>query len=164
MLIRPTLYPIAAPAPARLSIMPRPRGGLWLDDEMVALRRSGADLLVCLQTAAELKDLELTEEPESAAAAGLEFQLFPIVDLGVPDHGEVQPLLDTLAARLTAGQHVVVHCRAGIGRSSLIAAVLLIRLGVPVDRAWRVISEARGCEVPETEGQRRWLDDARTAG
>ena len=163
MLIRPTLYPIAAPAPARLSIMPRPRGGLWLDDEMVALRRAGVDVLVCLQTIAELEELELAGEPESAVAAGLEFHLFPIVDLGVPDHGEVRPLLDTLTARLTAGRHVVVHCRAGIGRSSLIAAALLVRSGVPSERAWRVISEARGCEVPETEGQRRWLDDARAA-
>jgi protein-tyrosine phosphatase len=65
--------------------------------------------------------------------------------------------VDELVARITAGGHVVVHCRAGIGRSSLIAAVVLVRLGVDVDVAWEVVAAARGVPVPETDDQRRWV-------
>lgn len=116
------LYPIPVPPPARLSIMPRPRGNEWLDDEMVALRQAGVDVLVCLQTAAEREELGLVDEPDAASRAGLSFYELPIEDFGVPDRTEVEPLLNTLLQRLTAGEHVAVHCRGGVGRSSLIAA------------------------------------------
>ena len=154
----PTMYPIPVPPPARLSTMPRPRGGERLDDEMLAVRRAGVDILVCLLTTAERDELELSGEPDAATRAGLEFHAFPIVDFGVPGPGQARPLLDLLASRLRAGRHVAVHCRGGIGRSSLIAAALLVRLGIPTEQAWQVIAEARGVPVPETEQQRRWLD------
>jgi protein-tyrosine phosphatase len=150
------MYAIPAPAAGRLSTMPRPRGAEWLDDEMAAVRRADVDVLVCLLTDGERAELGLTAEPDAATGAGLEFHAFPITDFGVPDPDEIRPLLELLTARLHAGQHVAVHCRGGIGRSSLIAAALLVRLGSPPDEAWRVIGAARGVPVPETEQQRRW--------
>jgi hypothetical protein len=54
--------------------MPRPRGGEWLHDEttdeMRALRRAVVDILVCLLTLPERDELDLSEEPASAARAG----------------------------------------------------------------------------------------------
>ena len=156
--LRPTMYPIPVPSPGRLTTMPRPRGGDWLEDEMLALRRAGVDVLVCLLTSVESDELALSDEPAAASRAGMEFHAFPIVDLGVPDPEQVRPLLDILTSRLDDGEHVAVHCRAGIGRSSLIAAALLVRLGSPTEQAWQVIADARGVSVPETDEQRRWLD------
>lgn len=141
--------------------MPRPRGGDWLDDEMLALRQAGVDILVSLLTRVEAVELDLTDEPAAAVRMGLEFHAFPIIDLGVPDHVEVQPLLEVLTRALISGRHVAVHCRAGIGRSSLIAAALLVRLGTPIEQVWHVITAARGVSVPETDQQRRWLDSRR---
>jgi protein-tyrosine phosphatase len=138
--------------------MPRPRGGERLDDEMLAVRRAGVDILVCLLPPAERDEMGLSDEPAAATRAGLEFHAFPIADFSVPDPVQVRPLLDILASRLRDGRHVAVHCRGGIGRSSLIAAALLVRLGSPVEQAWQVIAQARGVPVPETEEQRRWLD------
>ncbi|MEV0395196.1 tyrosine protein phosphatase [Polymorphospora rubra] len=138
--------------------MPRPRGGDWLDDELAALRGAGVDVLVCLLTTAERAELGLLDEQAAAIRAGLEFHLLPIADLGVPDPVRAAPLLDLLRDRLDGGRHVAVHCRAGIGRASLIAAACLVRIGVPADEAWQLIATARGCPVPETEEQRRWLD------
>jgi protein-tyrosine phosphatase len=66
-------------------------------------------------------------------------------------------VLRLLHDRLVAGAHVAVHCRGGVGRSSLVAAACLVRLGVPADQVWRVIGEARGARVPETRRQRQWL-------
>jgi len=154
----PTVYGIPMPPPGRLCTMPRPRGDERLDDELRALRDLGVDVLVCLQTPAERAELGLTDEPDAAVRAGLEFHAFPIADFGVPEHAAAGPLLDTLAAHLAAGRYVAVHCRGGIGRSSLVAAALLVRLGTPAAQAWDIISAARGCAVPETEAQRTWLD------
>jgi protein-tyrosine phosphatase len=153
----PNLYRIPVSPPGRLSVMPRPRGHDQLNDEMAALRGAGVDVLVCLQPAAEREMAGLAEEPAAAVRAGMEFHVFPIVDFGVPDHAKVTPLLDTLTLRLKAGRHVVVHCYGGVGRSSLIAGALLVRLGTSAEQAWQIIAQARGCPVPETDAQRQWL-------
>ena len=50
-----------------------------------------------------------------------------------------------------------IHCRAGIGRSSLIAACVLVRAGHDVNSAFDTIAKARGVEVPDTEAQRAWV-------
>jgi protein-tyrosine phosphatase len=74
----------------------------------------------------------------------------------VPDQAAIRPTLDRLAEQLRQGRHVATHCRASIGRSSLLTAELLVRLGVPVEQAWDLIAGARGVPVPETDEQRRW--------
>src|ERR1700677_4851315 len=63
--------------PGKLSTMARPRGGEWLADEMASLREPGTDVLVCMLTTSELRELELTEEAAVAEAAGLRFMRFP---------------------------------------------------------------------------------------
>src|SRR5690242_18493283 len=155
---RPVTYAIPAPFPARLSIMARPNGAGQLESELRGLRAGGVDVLVCLLTPDERERAGLADEPDLAARAGLDFHAFPIPDFSVPDRHAAAPVLDALAALLAAGRHVVVHCWGGIGRSSLVAAALLVRLGTPADLAWETIATARGCPVPETEAQRHWLD------
>lgn len=154
------LYRIPVPAAGALSTMARPLGGDWLDDEMAALREAGVDVLVSLQTLTERAEVGLADEPAAAERAGIRFHAFPVVDFGVPDRAEFRPLLATLLDDLAAGRHVAIHCRGGIGRSSVVAAALLVRLGVAPDDAWATISEARGCVVPESDEQRRWVDPA----
>jgi protein-tyrosine phosphatase len=56
------------------------------------------------------------------------------------------------------GNAVAVHCRAGIGRSSLIAACVLVLLGFAPGMAFDLIGKARGVKVPDTEEQRDWVD------
>ena len=52
------------------------------------------------------------------------------------------------------GRAVAVHCRAGIGRSSMIVASALIRNGLSPESAFRAIEESRGCNVPDTPEQK----------
>jgi protein-tyrosine phosphatase len=67
-------------------------------------------------------------------------------------------MLKTIMEYLHSGKAVGVHCRAGIGRSSLIAVSALIRAGFSADSAFRLAEEARGCPVPDTPEQRRWVE------
>jgi protein-tyrosine phosphatase len=62
-----------------------------------------------------------------------------------------------LANLLKEGRGVVVHCRQGVGRSALIAACVLVLSGVSVNKAFELIENARGCSVPDTEEQRKWV-------
>jgi protein-tyrosine phosphatase len=156
--MKPTLFQIPRPGPGQLATMARPRGGEWLTDELRALRHAGVDVLVCALTDPELLELDLTDEQAASHAAALEFIAIPIHDRGVPTLAAAQPILDLLGEHLAAGHHVVIHCRNGIGRSSLLAAALLLREGLTPVQAWERISTARGLPVPDTDQQRAWLD------
>lgn len=96
-------------------------------------------------------------EDEAARTAGLDYLALPIEDRSVPEPAAFRPLHRELTQRLHAGQHIVAHCRHGIGRSSLLAAALLVTTGYTLDEAWAAITAARGRPVPDTEEQRRWV-------
>ena len=65
--------------------------------------------------------------------------------------------MQQLEQALAAGERIAVHCRQGIGRSALLAACLLVAAGEEPDTAFQHISAARGCAVPETVEQQKWV-------
>jgi protein-tyrosine phosphatase len=143
----------------KLAISARPRGGDWLEDEMRAWRRAGIDAVVSLLTGSEDQDLGLETERRESEANGVEFFSLPIVDRSTPaSEIGVALLLNRLDRRLREGKNVVIHCRQGIGRSSLISAALLVEAGMAPAEAFAIISRARGVPVPETPEQVAWLD------
>lgn len=155
--MRMTFYRIDRAGRGRLSTMPKPRGGDWLEDDMAAVRRAGVDVLVSALTPDEAEELDLVAEPDIADRAGIEFHAFPIPDRGLPDRAALRTLVAALTRRLSSDAHVAVHCRFGIGRSSLIAAAVLVHAGVAPDDAWDRIRRARGLAVPDTDEQRAFL-------
>jgi protein-tyrosine phosphatase len=155
---RAEAYWVPGPWPGRLGIVPRPRGGDWLADEVRAWRASGLDIVVSLLTPDEVAELELQKEEARSREEGLEFHVFPIPDLGVPrSRADFARLIGKLERALESGKTVVVHCRQGIGRSSLITASLLVSAGLDPDEAFRRIEKVRGRPVPETPEQREWV-------
>lgn len=142
----------------RLGISPRPRGGDWLDDEAQAWRASGVDSVVSLLTPSEKTEFNLEEEETACRRQGLQFRSLAIPDRGVPQSGALlKRLVSTMLDDLNSGKTVVIHCRQGIGRSSLIAASAMTAFGEDPDRAFRKIAEARGRPVPDTDEQRNWV-------
>jgi protein-tyrosine phosphatase len=141
----------------RLGFMPRPSTE-WLQDDVAAWRRDGVGTVVSLLEAAETRELQLGREAAFCEAAGIAFISFPIVDRGVPaSTGRTSQLVSRLAASIGTGASVAVHCRAGIGRSSLIAGCVLLRLGFTHDDVFPTLTRARGLQVPDTPEQVRWL-------
>jgi protein-tyrosine phosphatase len=102
---------------------------------------------------------ELVEEASMCRAQGIRFVGFPVVDRGVPSSLlEAVDLLKDLREDLHAGKTVVLHCRQGIGRSSLIAAALLVTAGIDPQAAFSAVGSARQLAVPETREQRLWVE------
>lgn len=142
-----------------LGIMPRPRGGDWLGDELQALAKAGVNVMVSLLTADEVADLGLEDEERLCGVCGLRFMSFPIPDRGVPfSIPEARRFFDLILDALWAGKAVAIHCRMGIGRSALVAACLLKSQGIGVAEAFAMISRARGFAVPDTKEQREWVE------
>jgi protein-tyrosine phosphatase len=159
----PALHVMAWPGPGRLATMAHPRGGQLLASEMAGLARAGVDVVASALTAPEGRRLGLTGLSPAAREAGIIYYSFPIADRGVPSAQDIRE--DTaalslgirLAAHVRAGRFVATQCFAGIGRSTLLATVTLVMLGVGVEEALQMVADARGLPVPDTDAQRVWL-------
>jgi protein-tyrosine phosphatase len=156
--VRAAIFTVRVAGHGKLSTMARPRGGDWLRDEMSALREAGVDILVSMLSHAEVEELGLIEEATAASAAGIEFVSLPTPDRGLPDTRAFRSLVDQLVAVMGAGNHVVIHCRMGIGRSSMVAAAVLMARGTNAPDAWAAVASARGLDVPDTAQQRQWVE------
>ena len=144
----------------RLGIMARPSGHDWLADDIRRLKTAGVDIIVSALTISETEELGLEAEAACCRDEGILFLSFPIEDRSVPSSlADFNALVNRVNAHLGGGKAVAVHCRAGIGRSSLIAACLLLRNGMSADSAFRAIETSRGLPVPDTHEQRRWVEN-----
>lgn len=152
------LYTVELAGSGRLSIMPRPRGGDWLADEVAALQEAGVEVLVSLLTNWEIRELDLGAEAELCQERSIRYLSFPIQDFSVPaSESEARAFLEGLKVLLLEGKHVAMHCRGGIGRSGLMAGCLLVLSGYPPQQALELVSAARGLDIPETDEQRAWV-------
>lgn len=143
----------------RLAIAARPRGGDWLGDDLRRLKNSGVDVLVSMLTKNEMKELGLLLEQEECRAYGVEYLNFPIEDRGLPeDISRFKEFVEQIATRTKEGKAVAIHCRAGIGRSSLLLCSVLVQLGFTRDQVWGLVQEARGCPVPDTLEQKAFVE------
>lgn len=137
-------------------MMPRPRGGDWLFDEIISLATQR--VVVTLLTQSEMLELELTEEGELCANNGIEFLSFPINDRDVPHlDSRLKDFFRSLRDRVSKGKSVVIHCRAGIGRSAIIAACLMVSSSNPAEMVMPSLACARGLLVPDTDEQLEWV-------
>lgn len=162
-----TLYEVAWSGPGRLATMARPPGGPDLPAAMTRLVRSGVHVLVSALEEDEAAMLGLADAPAHARTAGLSLLRFPITDVTAPPPDALPAALalaDRLAHEVRSGRYVVAHCRAGIGRCSMLAGATLVRLGTPPERAWELIRAARGLPVPDNAAQERWLYTVAQAG
>jgi protein-tyrosine phosphatase len=141
-----------------LAVVPRPRGGDWLEDEVREWRAAGIDVVVSLLQPDEAADLDIAGEADLCEANGVEFVGFPVSDRGVPPSPRAfAELVRGLEGKLAAGKQVAVHCRQGVGRSAMLAASLLIAAGIAAESAWGRVRAARGCPVPDTVEQKDWV-------
>jgi len=143
---------------ARLGIMARPRGDDWLEEEVASLAKQQVGVCVSLLEQEEISELGLQKEQESCIEKGITYINFPIADRNVPKNNtKSSALLDRLSGAIQQGHSVVIHCRMGIGRSSIIAGCLLLRAGFKTGKVIHHITTIRGLNVPDTEEQVEWL-------
>ena len=136
--------------------MPRPRGYNWLADDIAGAQRAGVNAIVSALTEAESQELGLSEKARCYRESTIEFLSFPIEDRSLPEsEGGLNAFIDSLDERVKQGKS---DCRAGIGRSSMLCACMLVRQGFSAESAFQKIQVARGCVVPDTAEQRKWVE------
>jgi protein-tyrosine phosphatase len=143
----------------QLAILPRPRGGDWLEDEIVSWKRAGITSVISLLEEAEINELDLFREADICQVVGLNFISFSIPDRSVPDSRQAFLLLTRqIIQALEGGQFVGIHCRMGVGGSACVAVAALKQMGISTEEAWQRVQIARKTNVPDTPQQREWID------
>ena len=156
--IKPDIYWIEGPWRGKLAILARPRGGDWLEDEVEGWKEAGVNVVVSLLTSGEESELGLTSEADIVRDCGLKYISFSIADYSVPRSKiPMQQLAAELNDQLSRGARIGVHCRQSIGRSSLVAACVLVTSGESAKSAFEHIELARRAPVPDTTEQKEWV-------
>lgn len=154
----PTFYKIGRIGRGFLAVMAKPVAGEWVDDEFSGLREGGLRQVVSLLEDHEAFELGLEDEQGHCERHDLRFVSYPIPDRGLPPSVRgFRDLTRSIHRETAAGRSTVVHCRAGIGRTGLVAASVLLHGGFGVDEALNRVSERRGITVPDTDEQSAWL-------
>ena len=154
----PDIYKVELIGSGSLSVMAKPVSGEWIEDEFSNISMFGIDRIVSLLESHEVYDLGLEMEKALAEKNGMEFISYPIPDRGLPNSiDDFLKFTKRLYSEAAGGLNTVVHCRAGIGRTGMIAAGILLHCGFePID-AFDLISKKRGVAVPDTQEQIDWV-------
>lgn len=149
--------------------LPGVSGRLWLcgkhlvgPDPLAAMLRVSASVVVCLNEAHEL-DARYPEyvawlARESAVAdSDGAARWYPIPDLHAPDLVRFRTIVGEIVSLLRAGDGVIVHCGAGIGRAGTTAVGVLMELGTPLEEAVEQVRAQRPMAGPEAGTQQDLL-------
>lgn len=136
-----------------LGICSRPKE-INLEEEIQFLKSKKLDVLVSCLTESEVFELGLKNEKQICKTNQIEFINFPIQDRNIPESlYSFKKLLLNLKQKYLENKKILIHCRAGIGRSALTLAGVLILLGENKNNVFEIISKARKLKVPDTKEQ-----------
>eukprot|EP01127_Copromyxa_protea_P023892 TRINITY_DN9175_c0_g1_i1.p1 TRINITY_DN9175_c0_g1~~TRINITY_DN9175_c0_g1_i1.p1 ORF type:complete len:611 (+),score=92.25 TRINITY_DN9175_c0_g1_i1:259-1833(+) len=104
-----------------------------LDEDIHVLKELGVGLVVSVITYAELVDFQVPHLPNVVKDNGMKHISYTIQNKWLPRNDDNFVAAVDHIAQYVSIQKVVIHCSTGRGRSSLIIAAVLLRLGIPYD-------------------------------
>ena len=154
----PDIYQVLNIGLGRLCVMAKPTSGEWIDEEFDAIKAFGISRVVSLLEAPEAYSVGLSQEERYCREREIDFVQYEIKDRGIPaSEADFISLIQTLHTSIAEGLDTVIHCRAGIGRTGLVAAAILIKNGLGGSESFDTVSAARRVQVPDTEQQKAYV-------
>jgi len=138
--------------------MSRPYGFSWIDESLLAASAmpDGADELAWVRQQGIDILLSVLEEPPPRRwidEAGLMLVHVPVEDFDAPTPEQFDKCLSVIEQAQRTGMRILVHCRAGKGRTGTILAAYFVWKGMPPAEAIQHVRTLRpgSIETPEQE-------------
>ncbi len=126
-----------------------------LEADLAEIEAWGATGILCLVEPHELKMNKVENLPRIVQSAGMWWRHLPIIDMDIPN----QDFEDAWAVEgerirhaLRIGERVAIHCYAGLGRTGMIAARILVELGLEPKQAVIAVRQDNWRRI-QTRGQ-----------
>lgn len=156
--MKPEIYQIKSIGKGSLFAMAKPVADDFMEQQFVNLANEKINRIVSLMEIDEASKAGLEEELRLTEKHRMEFVSFPIRDRGMPDSiTEFSKFTRGLYDDIASGLNTVVHCYAGIGRTGMVSAAVLLHDGFQPEQAFQHISLKRGVSVPDTQQQIDWI-------
>lgn len=132
--------------------------GAWARDlhlDLDAIKSWGASMVLTLVEPVELIELKVPTLGEEVQRRGMHWQHLAIADYSVPSpEFEQQWSIQgrTIRTLLRRGEDILIHCKGGLGRAGMMAARLLVELGMEPEAAITAVRRERKGAI-ETHGQ-----------
>ena len=106
----------------------------------------------------ELHQYGVGQLPKQIEQTGFTFRQLPIADRQVCEYGQAEETVEWLLSALAARARIVVHCVGGLGRSGMMAACVLKRMGLGASEAIALVRKSRSPRAIETIEQERFVE------
>ncbi len=141
-----------------LGLSPLPGRAGDAEGDLAQIGAFAPDIVLSLTTEAEMAAHGVADLPNRLSVSGISWHAFPIGDFGIPTP-EAERDWKTVAAEmretLDRGGRVLIHCKAGLGRTGMVALRLMVETGEDPETALERLRAARPGTV-ETEAQKDW--------
>ena len=141
-----------------IRVMAKPDTSASPSAVFAAMEKLGITHVVSLLETNEAKALGLQNEATLCASNNIGFINFPIEDMSLPsDFDAFVAIADELHRMAKIGAQIVIHCRAGIGRSGMLACAVVMNEKINSSKAIKIVANARGLDIPDTAEQRDFI-------
>jgi protein-tyrosine phosphatase len=117
------------------------------------------DALLGLMEAFEYRMLQADTLAHKCREQSIDYLWYPMPDGGTPrDMRSARSVVNAVVQKLRYGENIVIHCKAGLGRTGLLASCILIRLGWSAEDAMRIVRQTRKGTI-ENKRQEAFVND-----
>ncbi len=130
-----------------------------LSQDLASIQAWGASTVLSLIESHEFSRLGVPGFGQAIGQTPLRWLHLPIADMQTPGeatHSAWRAYGARLNQALAQGERVLVHCAAGLGRTGMLVAKLLVMQGMPAEEAIAQVRAARPGTI-ETEAQANWV-------
>jgi protein-tyrosine phosphatase len=124
------------------------QGARFRPSQVEALARAGIGSVLDLRK-------EDRDDESVLAAHGIHYRHLPLVDLQPPTQKQLEAASSWVLEEMAADRKVLVHCRAGVGRSIAVVSAVLLRMGYTLPQVYDQVRRRRpGAAFTESQMER----------
>ena len=132
---------------------------IGIENTLKIFKNNHIDIIVSLLETSELKSLGCDNLTKEIELNNFVWFHFPITDFDIPTKNslsELNLLLSDLDKFLKKEKNIIIHCKAGLGRTGTIASLLLTKLGISTKNAVQYIRKYRPGSI-DTDEQKNFV-------